>query len=405
MNAIAPRARRFGWIASMGLVAPAAVAEVEGPVGEPLQVLTEPYLLGSWTRMAEIYPSRLIARGGAVRPLARADRKLTSVQYTLDGKTFTLEDYLRRNAVTSLLVVRNGRIAYEKYLRGTDANTLFVSWSMAKSVTSTLLGLLVRDGAISSLSQPAGAYVAELNESGYGDVPLRDLLQMSSGVKFVEDNFDQTSREGRAWIDGVIERRLPYNQTILWFHEKLRPPGTAFYYASIEPQVVGWVVRRRAGKPLAEYFSERIWQKLGAEHDASWVLDRPGGMEIASCCINATTRDYARFGLLFLNDGRVGDEQVVPAEWVRLATRPDPERPYLHPGAIEKRNGLGYQHYWWLWPDDDAYSALGHGGQWIYVNPRRQLVIVQTATWSPSAEGSGYPETQAVFRAIARSFD
>lgn len=378
-------------------------ARVDPPIGQPLEVLRQPYLLGSWTQLYQVYPSRLIARGGPVRPLAYARSPLAPVSYEIDGAQLTLDQYFERNGVTSFLVIKDGRIVHESYRMGTDEHTLFVSWSMAKSVTSTLLGLLVADRKVASLDDLAVKYVPQLAQSGYSDVSLRNLLQMSSGVKFVEDYYAQDSPEGRAWVEGVVERRLPYNETILWFDEKLHPPGTRFYYASIEPQVVGWVVREVSGQPLSELFSRRIWQRLGAEHDANWMLDRPGGMEVASCCINASLRDYGRLGLLFLNEGRVGDEQVVPAEWVREATRPDPKRPFLHPGHIEGKNGLGYQHYWWLWPDDGAYSARGHGGQWIYVNPKQRVVIVQTAVWNKDLPGKDIAETVKVFPAIVRT--
>lgn len=380
-----------GWVAN---------AETDAPIGTPLQVLTEPYLLGSWTHLHQVYPASMIARGGPVRELPYTERQSLNIDYRIDNQSLDLEAYLERNRVTSLLVIHDGAIAFERYRMGTDDNTLFTSWSMAKSVTSTLLGLLLDDGTIASLEDKAKTYVPELARSGYGDVSLRDLLQMTSGVKFIEDYTDQNSREGRAWIDGVVERRLPYNETILWFDERLHEPGTHFYYASIEPQVIGWIVQRASGKSLARLFSERIWQALGAEHDANWLLDRPGGMEIASCCINATTRDYGRFGLMILSRGDVAGEQLVSQAWVDLATRPDPERPFLHPGAIPGDRGLGYQHYWWLWPKDEAFAAQGYGGQRLYINPKTRTVIVQTAVWNQSMQGKGHEETRVALEAI-----
>ncbi|MEL7297408.1 MAG: serine hydrolase [Pseudomonadota bacterium] len=380
-----------------------ARAETDAPIGTPLQVLTEPYLLGSWTHLHQVYPAAMIARGGPVRELPYATDQNLNIDYRIDDQALDLEAYLERNHVTSLLVIQDGAIVFERYRMGTDDKTLFTSWSMAKSITSTLLGLLFDDGTIASLEDKAKKYVPELARSGYGDVSLRDLLQMTSGVKFIEDYADQNSREGRAWIDGVVERRLPYNETILWFNERLHPPGTHFYYASIEPQVIGWIVKRASGKSLSTLFSERIWQALGAEHDANWLLDRPGGMEIASCCINATTRDYGRFGLMIMNRGDVAGEQLISESWVDLATRADPERPFLHPGAIPGDRGFGYQHYWWLWPKDDAFAAQGYGGQRLYVNPKTRTVIVQTAVWNQTMRGKGHAETRVAFEAIVEA--
>lgn len=387
------------------LVACASPVWADAPIGQRVDVLKAPYLLGSWTQMEQIYPSRMIARGGPVRVLPPATRALGDVRYAIDGETHDLDSYLARNAVMGLLVLKDGRIAYETYRKGTGETTRFVSWSVAKSMTSTLVGVALEDGAITSLAHEARRYVPELAASGYGGASLRDILQMTSGVRFVEDYASIDSLEGQAWLAGVVEQRLPFNETTLWFDEHLHHPGTHFYYASMEPQVSAWVVRRTMGRPLAEIVSERIWSKIGAEHDASWMLDRPGGMEIGGCCINATLRDFGRFGQLFLDEGRVGNEQVLPAAWVRAATRPDPERSFLHPGAITGAGfagslGLGYQYNWWLWPEDGAYSAIGFGGQWIYVNPAARIVIVQSAIWTPASAGKGYRESQALFRSI-----
>lgn len=400
-------AARFAAPALLAVIAVACAlpARADAPVGQRLDVLKAPYMLGSWTQMEQIYPSRMIARGGPVRVLLPATRALGDVRYEIDGEAYDLDGYLERNAVMGLLVLKDGRIAHETYRKGTSENTRFVSWSVAKSVTSTLVGIALQDGAITSLAHEAQRYVPELAASGYGQASLRDILQMSSGVRFIEDYDSIDSLEGQSWLAGVVEQRLPFNETTLWFDEHLHEPGTHFYYASMEPQVSAWVVRRTMGRPLAEIVSERIWSKIGAEHDASWMLDRPGGMEIGGCCINATLRDFGRFGQLFLDEGRVGNEQVLPAAWVRAATRPDPERSFLHPGAITGEGfagslGLGYQYNWWLWPEDGAYSAIGFGGQWIYVNPAARIVIVQSAIWTPASAGKGYRESQAVFRSI-----
>lgn len=389
---------------ALGFVICAALslpAYAEQPLGKPMQVLESPYMLGSWTHMDQIYPSRMIARGGAVRPLMPATRPLPAIGYEVEGQKYNLEQYFERNAVTGFLVLKDGKIAYERYLKGTNDATRFASWSMAKSVTSTLVGLALHNGKIASLADPAQRYVPELSGSGYGEVSLRDLLQMTSGVRFTEDYHDIMSLEGQAWVQGVAEQHIPFNDTILWFNTRIHPAGTVFSYASIEPQVNAWVVRRVTGRPLADLLSDWIWKKIGAEHDASWGLDRPGGMETGACCINATLRDYGRFGQLFLDEGKVGNEQVIPRDWVRLATRPDPERPFLHPGHTDGKGGLGYQYNWWLWPDDGAYSAIGYGGQWIYVNPKHRIVIVQTSVASDA--GKHKLETQALFRAIVSS--
>lgn len=376
-----------------------------GPIGKKIEVLSDPYILGSWTHLYEVYPSRIISRGGDIRGLSHRPVDVPSITYSLLDTKYSIDEYIERNELTSLLVLHDGEIAYEGYYKGTNENTLFTSWSMAKSFTSTLVGLLLDDGVIASTDDLAVSYVPELWQSGYYDATLRDLMQMSAGVDYKEDYDSLDNLEGRAWIDSLIEQSLPLNQTILWFDKKLNPPGTVFNYASLETQVVGWVVNRSSGRTLSELVSERIWQKIGAEHDANWALDRPGGMEIASCCINATTRDYGRFGLLFMNNGRVGDEQVIPKKWIEIATKPDPQRSYLHPGNIEASEPLGYQHFWWLWPDDAAFIASGYGGQRIYINPQKRVVIVQTAVWRNDMAGKGKEETISAIMSIVEALD
>ncbi|MEM1439680.1 MAG: serine hydrolase [Pseudomonadota bacterium] len=383
------------------LTASLARADVAtAPIGNREEVLQPPYLLGSWTQMAQIYPARRVSRAGPVRELPVARRQMGTVRYDYGDAQFTLDDYLRRNDVTSLLVIKDGAIVFETYRMGATATTAFTSWSMGKSLTSTLLGIAIERGLITSENDFARDYVPELDASGYRDVTLRDLLQMSSGVKFVEDYTKPNSKEGQSWMLGVAEQRMPYNDTILWFDEKLHPPGEAFYYASIETQVIGWVVRRATGRPLADLLSEWIWQPMGAGNDASWLLDRPGGMEIASCCVNATTRDYARLGLLMLENGRYNGEAIIPKRWIETATHEDPARPFLHRGNVGRESRFGYQHFWWLWPNGQAFTARGYGGQWLYVNPEENTVIVQTAIYSGDSEGDDWPETVAAFDAI-----
>jgi len=315
------------------------------PPGGRLQVLLPEYRLGSFTRMGEIYPARRIPRGGPVWPLEPAP--------------------------------------------------------VAKVFTSTLVGLALHDGLLQDLDDPARRYLPALADSGYRDNSVRDLLQMASGVKFVEDYTGPPGPETRAWIEAIVEQKIRYYDTFAWFQQRLHPPGTRFSYASIEPVISGALVRAVSGRPLADFLSARIWQGLGAEHDASWLVDRPGGDEVGSCCINATTRDFARFGQLWANGGRVGGRQLVPAAWVRAATTPDPDRPFLHPGRLVQFPGLGYQHNWWLLDGRDGeYLAWGVHGQFIYVNPARRVVIAQNANWDSADDPAELLRDIAAFRAL-----
>lgn len=390
------------FIAIMSLFLSAAAYADVAPIGSKEQVLLDGYRLGSFTQMHQVYPSRIISRGGQVREFPREHRDLSPVSYVTSDKTYSLEDYFGRSDVTGFLVIKDGTILYETYRQGKSENDVFASWSMTKSVVSTLVGLALSDGHINSLEDPLTAYVPDIEKSAYKDNSLKDLMQMSSGVEFVENYVDTYSLEAAAWFAGIINQQLPYNKTILWFDKRIAPPGTTFYYASMEPQVISWVTAQAVEENLSEYFSEKIWQKLGAEQNAYWMVDRPGGEEIGSCCISATLRDFARFGQLFADKGRVGTEQLVPESWIEQATRADPERPYLHAGTDSpRRDQMGYQHYWWLWPGEDhAFSAIGFGGQTIYVNVSKKIVIVQTATWGANGARKRWQETHAVIRAL-----
>ncbi|HPF26404.1 MAG: serine hydrolase [Steroidobacteraceae bacterium] len=371
------------------------------PLGRPLEVLLPQYRLGSFTHFEQIMPARRIARGGAVADLPRRSRDLSRVRYQWGGESVSLEQHLVRHNVMGYLVIKDGAVVYENYRLGTDAATPFVSWSMAKSVVGTLVGLALADGEIASIDDLTTRYVPELAQSGYGANSLRDLMQMSSGIKFIEDYSGAPSLEARAWIEGVVNHSVHYTETIGWFRERIHPPGTRFYYASMEPVAVGWILQRSTGQYLADYFSEKIWSRMGAEHDASWTIDRPGGLEIGSCCINATVRDFARFGLLVLNGGRANGQQLVRESWVREMTQPDPSRPFLHPGKLEGKPEFGYQHYWWLWPTADrAAMARGAHGQGITVDFDDQVVIVQTAVWDRSDNAEDWIEAAALQRAI-----
>jgi CubicO group peptidase (beta-lactamase class C family) len=377
------------------------------PLGGPLQVLLPEYRLGSFTHMAQILPARPIARGGPVRELPRAARDdLTGVVYEREpgdpATRETLGGWMERTSVMAMVVLKDGRIVFERYRQGTDERTPFVSWSIAKSVVGTLVGVARQDGFVGDLSDPLVRYLPELATSGYAPNSLRDLLTMSSGVKFVEDYAARDSIEARSWIEGTVTRTVPsYTDTFLWFKERVAPPGKRFYYASIEPAILGWVLTRATARTLADYFSDKVWQHLGAEHDASWVLDRPGGIEIGSCCINASARDYARFGQMILDGGRVGDRQVVPAAWIRASTTLDPARPDLSPAKRLNGKPFGYQNYWWLWPAEDrAVSAHGAHGQQITVDFDDRVVIVQTANWPAAVDPVLIGDTQRLQAAL-----
>jgi CubicO group peptidase (beta-lactamase class C family) len=352
--------------------------------------------------MDAVFPYHVISRGsGPVFKLPLAERAL-DVSYIWKGKVHTLADLLKRTDTQGLLVIMDGKIVYEHYFGGATDTSKFTSWSVGKSFTSTLVGLALSDGTIKSLDDPVTNYLPELKGSGYDDVPIKDILQMSSGVKFTEDYANGTSDVNIMWNKTMVDE----SETIADYARSLdraEKPGTKFVYRSIDTGVLGMLVKRATGQTLARMLSDRIWKKLGTEFDATWLTDRPGpdSLEAGYCCINATLRDYGRFGLLFLNKGKWNGEQIVPASWVEQATNPQSRQ--VQYGHLTPDYPIGYGYQWWLMPGgaDHPYSAEGVFFQFIYVDPAHEMVIVKTSAYSDFWNDELEAETLAAYRAIA----
>ena len=361
------------------------------PIGDRSTFFRIPFLVGSQSHLDQIFEGRVIRRAPAPSRLARVNSDPT-LRYEFEGETRTLDDYLARNPATGLLVARGETILIERYQYGRNDRHRFTSWSMAKTVTSMLIGIAIAEGHIRSVDDPAAAYVPALDHTEYGHTSLRHLLQMSSGVRFVEEytGVDDVSRLAadtfRQVGSGGVDAVTPYNV-------RAAPSGTKFYYASVETQVLGLVLRSAVGRPLADYLQEKIWEPMGAEADATWLIDR-AGQEAAYCCINAVLRDYARLGLLLAHDGHWRGRQIIPPAWIENATRVGPGQP--QPGT----GGYGYQV--WIFPGERRMFALrGVRGQGIFVDPVSRLVMVHTAV-RKQARDPGVRETNALWRSLVR---
>ena len=347
----------------------------------------EEHLVSSYSGGREnLCPHHIVKKGPAPTPLAKADRP-TLFGYTLDGRRYNSDDYLKRQRVMGLLVIKDGRIVLERYQYNRDESSRFQSESMAKSVTALLVGIAIAEGHIKSVDDLAKQYVPELVDHPYGETSIRHLLQMSSGVKFSEDytGSDDTAILSRGSAGnlgpGGVSTVMPFRN-----NERIYEPGKKFQYASSETQVLGLVLRQAIGKSLADYLSEKIWQPMGAESDASWNIDK-SGQEAAYICLGATLRDFGRLGMLLANDGVANGKQIVPKEWGREATQPTPGYPHLKPGVATPYMGYGYQ--FWVFPGSNRRFALqGMRGQAIFVDPELKLVMVQTAVW----KGYRHPE-------------
>jgi CubicO group peptidase (beta-lactamase class C family) len=324
---------------------------------------------------------RPVPRGeAAVSPLRRAAEE-ADVGYPWEGRYRRLADYLERNPVTGLLIARGDTILFEHYRYGRTDQDRFLTYSVAKTLTGLLVGIALHEGAIRSLDDTAAAYVPDLAGTEYGATPIRALLRMSSGVAFREtyEPDDDVSKLARGLERGAVEALRP-------FDTRVAPPGERFSYSSAETEVLGLVVARATGVPLAEYLSARVWRKLGAESDAAWAVD-PTGQEVAFCCAVARLRDWARLGLMLANDGAWNGEQVVPREWLLEATRAPPDSRAGGSGYLPPRAAGGYGYQIWLLPGERRMFALiGIYGQAILVDPASRLVMVQTAV-RPRAAG------------------
>ena len=295
------------------------------PIGSVRQVydgaLTPDLAVNTFRNIDRLFPSRTIEHGTKVFPLPPAPRQLTQLKFVSRGKHWDLFDYLAVNRVAAVLALKDGRVALELYQYGNTAKTRWMSMSVAKSITSTLIAAAIKQGYIGSIEDPVTKYVPTLAGSAYEGVSIRDLLMMSSGVRWNETYTDPTS-DRRRLLEAQIAQRPGAALDLMKKLPRAAQPGTVNNYNTGETLVAGEVVHNAVKRSLSEYLSERIWKPFGMEADATWWLDSPDGIEIAGSGFSATLRDYGRFGLFFLNGGRAGGEDVLPVGWLEEAGAP-----------------------------------------------------------------------------------
>lgn len=300
-------------------------------------------------------------------------------------------DWIRERAVTSLLVMHDGRIAHESYHLDTGPEDLRIGWSISKSFLSVLFGIVMQDGAIASLDGPVTRYAPRLEGSAYDGATLRNVLQMTSGVTFDEDYFDYRSDINR------MGRILALGGTMDGFATGLkgrdRPAGERWSYVSIDTHVLGMVIRGATGRDLPTLLSEKVIEPLGLKRTPYYITDG-AGVAFALGGLSLTTRDYARFGLMVAQGGRYGGRQVVPGDWIARSTRASAP---TDPGEI----GYGYQ--WWVpkGAEDGEFMARGIYGQYIYIDQPGSVVIVLTAADLDFRAPGVHDRNVAMFRSIA----
>jgi CubicO group peptidase (beta-lactamase class C family) len=357
-----------------------------------------PSLVGSYSHLDEIFDGRVVRRAATPSRLDRAASE-PALRYDFGALNLTVDDYLARNPATGLLLARGETILLERYQYGRTDRDRFTSWSMAKTVTSMLVGIAIAEGRIRSVDDAAAVYAPALAGSEYGRTSLRHLLQMSSGVRFSED-YSGSDDVSKLAANTFLQAGPGGADAVTRFNERAVPAGTKFSYASVETQVLGLVLRGAVGRPVAEYLQEKIWQPIGAEADATWLVDR-SGQEATFCCLNAVLRDFARLGLLLAHDGNWRGRQIIPAAWISDATSVRADQPHLQPRVATPFYGYGYQT--WLFPGPRRmFAFLGIRGQAIYVDPQSRLVMVHTAVRKRPVDPAAR-EAGALWQSVVRA--
>lgn len=378
---------RKGWIALGALALWSCAPRVEAPVAPsaPVSAQDEARLrqvgaavlfwsqeerLRNFPAMERIFPGNVVKAGRRVKPLP-AGAPLPIADAEVDA-------FMKAQNVAGLIVLQDGKVRLERYALGYSREGRWTSFSVAKSVTSTLVGAAIRDGYIKSLDEPVTKYIPDLAGGGYDGVTIRQILTMTSGVRWNEDYTDPNSDVARMFAEAVPAGQDP---TVAYMRNLPRadPPGSKFVYKTGETNLIGVLVRRATGRKLADYLGEKMWRRYGMERDAFWMTDQSGA-EVSGCCLSVSLRDYARIGLMTLEGGK----GIVPDGWFAEATRAHATFP-----------GGGYGYQWWTIPGG-LYAAQGIFGQVILVDPASRLVMVTSSAW-PRASDPALREARLAF--------
>lgn len=319
-------------------------------------------------RIPFIAKTRIISAGSDVYPLPEG--KPLNVGIDVDV-------YMNDQRAAGLLIIQDGKIRLEKYGLDFSANGHWTSFSVAKSITSTLVGAAIKDGFIRSINDKVSDYIPDLKGSIYDDVTIKQLLTMTSGAKWNEDYADPKSDVA------LFDKQKPepgIDVTVSYMRKLKReaPAGTKWVYKTGETNLVGVLVSSATKKKLSDYLSEKIWRPFGMEQNASWILGATGH-EISGCCVQASTRDFARFGLFILGGGKAGGKAVLPGGWIAQATK-------KHATTYDAEIGYGYQ--WWVL-NDGSFMARGIFGQGIFIDPKRKLIIASNSNWPYASDLQG----------------
>jgi CubicO group peptidase (beta-lactamase class C family) len=364
--------------------------------------------VGSWSALDRVPGMRVdrVAAAATASPLPRAAGPTPAISYRYRNLSYTLDDYLNRQRITGLLILKDGQIVAEHYRYARTDEARFLSFSMAKSVTALLVGMALERGVLASLDDPAETYAKELAGSAYGGTSIRHLLRMSSGLTFTEryDGNDDIARFSRAQSGAPPDTPTGVLRGI---RDRHSAAGAKFAYASAETAVLGRVLEGASGRSVAALTQEWLWQPMGAEHSAFWRLDSEGRAMVHGF-FNASLRDWGRLGWLLARDGKAstpGEPQLISREFVLDATDPARQPAALRPRTATPYLGYGYQ-FWLLPMRSRTFALQGIHGQTVYVQPASGIVMVQTSAYTQASgrqDPQPYEERDALWRGVLRS--
>ena len=327
------------------------------------------------SKTPDLMPAHIIEPADSRISWATGSAELpTQVEY--DGETISLEKFMNLTKTNAFLVIKDGKLVYEKYFNGKTKDTLLPTYSVAKTLTSIMIGQLITSGKL----KESDTFVSILPEykagSDFDKITIKDLLDMSSGIS-VSDNYP-TGPSG--W--GVAIAQMYASTDVYWWlhhNQKMKDvPGTKPEYRSVDTQLLGMVIKKLTGTTISEYFQKNVWQPIGAQSQAKWNVDHVGGIEKTFCCFNATARDFARVGQLFVNNGaaNIGGGSVISGSYLKRMNTP----------AVTLDYGWGYSAQTWH-PFPETTLLLGLHGQYIYIQPKDQVVVVKLSDLPTSADG------------------
>ncbi len=310
----------------------------------------------------KIFPYRTIETSPSPFIFAEARHPKLPEDIETDNNNEPFDAYLDRTKTVAFLVIQNDSIQYERYFNKYAKESIAASFSMAKSITSMLIGIAIEEGKIQSVNEPVTNYIPELKPNGFGTVTIKHLLQMTSGLDFNESYTNPFGHAATFYYGTNLRKAI----------NKLKlkdAPGEKFDYTSGTTQLLGLVLERALRtQTISSYLEEKIWKPLGMEYDATWSLDRKkDGLEKTFCCLNARARDFAKLGRLYLRNGDWNGTQIIPEQWVKASTKLD----------TAEHSAPFYQYQWWLTKNAEQFYAQGILGQYIFVDPHKNLIIVR----------------------------